>query len=297
MTSTVQDNKMNATIPDSPISDSPIGFSAVPEGYKTPPRAISAGSPPSAPLRVRRADSLVEDDSASFSNASPSDEACRCFGNRINLVLIPSVDDHKGKGILAGDFIKPDPSATMAERQTHILSELHNWLSGCIQVHARDLDIVDGDQVETADMVDDGMWPAARLHMIVKARRSEDEEGRVAAEIVYNDAATWATNICMQFLINGVETSDSMIDTAIGFVTTDKLPDGSTIVDHWDSPSVFEPLRVAEPLSLDDRIDRALEFWDIPLKLEFPIWVWTAISFWIVLYAWIVAYLVSGPTR
>jgi hypothetical protein len=294
MTSNVEDNKMNTTLTDSPIATvSPVGFSTtVPEGYRTPPRAVSATTPPAAPLRVRRAESFTGDEDT---DTSP-DAACRCLGHRMGTVarvLIPSVDDHKGKGILAGDFIKSDPSATLHERHTYILTELHRWLTGRIEVHAREVGLVDTDQVEIAD----GMWPAARLHMIVQARTMAVEDSRVAPELIYHDAATWAASICMQYLIEGVEPDNSVSDMAVGFVRDDRLPDGRTIAELWDEPSVFEPLRTAVPLSLDDRIDAALEFWDIPLKLELPIWVWVVIILWMVLYAWIVAYLVSGPVR
>lgn len=288
-----QMNNMNTILPDSPITTSPIGFApTVPEGYRTPPRAVSAGSPPNAPLRVRRADSLVGDEDT---DTSP-DADCNCYGSRVARVLIPSIDYHKGKGILAGDFIKPDPSATMNERQTHILTELHRWLSGRIQVHARDVWTDSMSQTDLMDMIDAGVWPAARLHMIVRARTTA-ADSRTAPELIYHETATWAASICMQYLIDGVDADNSVVDMAIGFVTTDKLPDGSTILEHWDAPSVFEPLRVAEPLSLDDRIDEANGIWDKPVAVELPIWGWVAVSMWVVLYAWIVAYLVGNAGR
>ena len=301
MTSLDTMNNMNNTVlPDSPITTSPIGFApTVPEGYKTPPRAVSAGAPPNAPLRVRRADSLVEE----VDDTSP-DADCSCYGSRVARVLIPSVDYHKGKGILAGDFIKPDPSATLNERQTHILTELHRWLSGRIQVHARDVWTDSMDQVAISDMIDAGMWPAARLHAIVQTRTTATSD-RTAPELVYHETATWAASVCMQYLIDGVDADNSVVDMAIGFVTTDKLPNGSTILEHWDAPSVFEPLRTAEPLSgddggvvsLDDRIEHVFGDWDKPVAVELPIWGWVTVSLWVVVYAWIVAYLVGNAGR
>jgi hypothetical protein len=217
--------------------------------------------------------------------------------------LIPSIDYHKGKGILAGDFIKPDPSATLNERQTHILTELHRWLSGRIQVHARDVWTDSMSQTDLMDMIDAGMWPAARLHMIVRARTTS-ADSRTEPELIYHETATWAASICMQYLIDGVDADNSVVDMAIGFVTTDKLPNGSTILDLWDAPSVFEPLRTAEPLSLDngvpmsldDRIEHVFGDWDKPVAVELPIWGWVAVSLWVVVYAWIVAYLVGNTS-
>lgn len=258
--------------------------------YRTPPRSISPGTPPNAPSRLRREESLSSTDS--------TDNVAR--------ILLPSFDDqivlHKGKGILAGDFIKPDPSATCKERQTHILSELHRWLSGRIQFHARDVGLVDMDKVEIADMVDDGLWPAARLHMLVEARVVNDS--REAPELIYHEMATWATSICIQYLIDceNADTDNSMVNMAIGFVRDDRLPDGRTIVELWDVPSVFEPLRTAEPLpgdvmSLDDRIDAMIDDWDKPIAVTLPIWGWVTVSLWVVLYAWIVAFLVGNSGR
>jgi hypothetical protein len=85
-----------------------------------------------------------------------------------------------------------------------------------------------------------------------------------------------------------------MEQVAIGFVTTDELPDGRTIQDLWDAPSVFEPLRAATPLSLDERIDEALSMWETPIKVEAPLWVWSIAVAWFLIYAWLVAALVDG---
>jgi hypothetical protein len=230
---------------------------------------------PPAPLRLGRAMSSFEDESGSCST--------------VPRVLIPSVDDHKGHGILAGDFIKPDPGLTLRERETHILSELNRWLEGRIQVHARAVGLASYDDDEIRDTVSLGRWPAARLHMLV----GDLPHGR-EPELVYHEKALWAAIVCMKYLLNGEAPADSAEELAIGFVTEDQLGDGSTIADYWDAPSTFEPLREAQPLSLEERIEGALGFWDIPLKLELPIWVWTALTLWVVLYAWLVAMLVSS---
>jgi hypothetical protein len=148
-------------------------------------------------------------------------------------------------------------------------------------------------QDEIMEMIDAGMWPAARLHMIVRARTTATDD-RTAPELVYHETATWAASICMQYLIDGVEADNSVVDMAIGFVTTDKLPDGSTILEHWDAPSVFEPLREAGPLSLDDRIDAAIGIWETQIKIEAPVWVWSIAVVWFLIYAWLVAALVDS---
>jgi len=205
--------------------------------------------------------------------------------------LIPSVDDHRDRGILAGDFIKPDPGLTMRERQTHILRELREWLSGRIQVHARDVELCDYDQLTLTESIDAGRWPAARLAALVKG--SVCSFIRDPAE-GYHKAAMWAVEACTKYLMEGVEDADHMEQLALGFVTTDELPDGRTIQDLWDAPSVFEPLRSAEPLSLDDRIDEALSIWGTPIKIEAPLWVWSIALVWFLIYAWLVAALVDA---
>jgi hypothetical protein len=269
-------NTMNC---DSPIDDTMPA---------TPPRQERSYTPPGAPLRLRRAVTAFDDDDLS----SPDGPCCSEGVQSGPRVLIPTVDDHRDQGILAGDFIKPDPGLTMRERQTHVLSELRHWLSGRIQVHARDVELCDYDQLTLKDSVDAGRWPAARLAALVAGgvgtfRRDPAER--------YHEAAMWAANVCARYLLDSVEPADTMEQMAIGFVTTDELPDGRTIQDLWDAPSVFEPLREAGPLSLDDRIDNALDgIWQTSVKIEAPVWVWSIAVLWFLIYAWLVAALVDG---
>jgi hypothetical protein len=192
------------------------------------------------------------------------------------------------RGILAGDFIKPDPDLTMRERQKYILAELRHWLSGRIQRDARDTEMA---QYDTTESIESGRWPAARLAALVDGgigsfRRDPAER--------YHEAAMWAVNVCARYLMDGTESADSMEQLAVGFVTVDELPDGRTIEDLWNAPSVFEPLREAEPLSLDDQIDEALSVWQTPIKIEAPLWTWTVVAAWFLAYAWLVAALVGS---
>jgi hypothetical protein len=272
-------NTMNC---DSPIDDTMPA---------TPPRQERSYTPPGAPLRLRRAMSSTDEDDLSSPESQTDVKGECCAGGGVPRVLIPTVDDHRDLGILAGDFIKPDPGLTMRERQTHILSELRHWLSGRIQVHARDVELCDYDQLTLRESVDAGRWPAARLAALVAGgvgsfRRDPAER--------YHEAAMWAANVCARYLLDSVEPADTMEQMAIGFVTTDELPDGRTIQDLWDAPSVFEPLRSAEPLSLDERIDEALSMWETPIKVEAPLWVWSIAVAWFLIYAWLVAALVDG---
>jgi hypothetical protein len=241
---------------------------------------------PPAPLRLRRA----------LSSATDSDTSPETCCNAVPRVLIPTVADHKGLGILAGDFIKPDPGLTLRERETYILDELHRWLDGRIQVHAREAGVAcTREELEGAVMT--GMWPAARLCLLVEELGGDRADGsRQVPEELYHAAAVFAEGVCQAYLVEGVEPDCAAEELAVGFVTVDRLPDGRTILDCWNAPSVFEPLRNATPLreeGLEDRIERALSFWEIPLKLEMPLWVWVALTLWVLLYAWLVAVVVS----
>jgi hypothetical protein len=241
---------------------------------------------PPAPLRLRRAMS-----SATDSDISPA-ECC----DTVPRVLIPTVADHKGLGILAGDFIKPDPGLTLRERETYILDELHRWLDGRIQVHAREAGLACSTHEELEGAVMTGLWPAARLHLLVEALGDADgTSSRQVPEELYHAAAVFAEGVCRGYFA-GEEPCGRAEELAVGFVTVDRLPDGRTILDCWNAPSTFEPLRAAAPLreeGLEDRIERALSFWDIPLKLEMPLWVWVALTLWVLLYAWLVAVVVG----
>jgi hypothetical protein len=252
----------------------------------TPERVGQLGESecPPAPLRLRRA----------MSSATDSDTSPAACCDTVPRVLIPTVADHKGLGILAGDFIKPDPGLTRSERKTYILNELHRWLDGRIQVHAREAGVACTlEEMEGAVMT--GMWPAARLCLLVEALG--DGGRRQVPEELYHAAAVYAEGVCQAYLVEGVEPDCAAEELAVGFVTVDRLPDGRTILDCWNAPSTFEPLRNAEPLQqeegLEDRIERALSFWDIPLKLEMPLWVWVALTLWVLLYAWLVAVVVG----
>jgi hypothetical protein len=144
---------------------------------------------------------------------------------------------HCGKGILAGDFIKPDPVLTAAERRVYLLEELEQWLTGRICEHALGITLTDE---ELAPYLADGTWPAARFRVIM---RSLDRDGCSVGK--------WVLGLCSDYL-QGTESDSSVSETlreqVLGFVTTDKLPSGVTIESLWDKSS-FDPLRDAPPLS------------------------------------------------
>lgn len=139
------------------------------------------------------------------------------------------------KGILASDFIKPDPELTLAERRAYLLEELDHWLTGDICESAVELSMAKK-QDELSPYLVDGAWPAARM----------------AALLQLSTAPSFAVQVCTDFLKEGkIDWTDGPSLLAVGFVTVDKLPSGKTIRDLWNQ-SPFEPLRSALPLSPQD---------------------------------------------
>ena len=144
---------------------------------------------------------------------------------------------HCGKGILAGDFIKPDPELTLAEKRVYLLEELEQWLTGRICEHALGITLTDE---ELAPYLADGSWPAARFSVLMRTLNRDGES-----------VGKWALRMCSDYL-QGTESDSSVTETlraqVLGFVTTDKLPSGVTVESLWDKSS-FDPLRDAPPLS------------------------------------------------
>lgn len=160
-------------------------------------------------------------------------------------LVIPDVSDHKGAGILPGDFIKPDPLMTQQETRRYILAELERFLTGRIQRHALQLDAITPAGLLTEEMeslVSAGRWPAARLFTLFAATPSTKH--RQDPEIHMDFVARVALETCVKYL-NGARDGSAR---ATGFVTTDLLPNGRTIASYWDH-SPFDGLRKAAPLA------------------------------------------------
>jgi hypothetical protein len=235
-------------------------------------------------------------------------------------ITIPTLDDHRGLGILAGDWIKPDPVMTRQETRTYVVAETERWLTGRICRHAQDLAIADGLTVEAE--VAEGKWPAGRLFLVANALEGTDIVPASAGgepAIWYHSVGVWAAGVCADHLC-GYEAGIPAAKLAVGFVTTDRLPCGKVIADFWDH-SPFAALRSAPPLpdtdseseeeedseseeevatvrpSLDaplDAVDDAVrEFMAKPMHLTLYGWQWTALAGGVISYLWLIAMLLS----
>lgn len=242
-------------------------------------------------------------------------------------VEIPTLD-HRGRGILAGDFvapdgsdlvartatragdfIKPDPAMTRLETRRYVVAEMRRWLTeSAIASHAREICATIAEPAEVAPLVAAGRWPAARLYLVLAALEAMPR-GLVELPRDYEErfhaAARWAADVCEDYL-HGYEAVIPAARMAVGFVTDDRLPNGETIASHWNY-SPFEALRNAPPLSEDDPpqpeeeavvpVAAAVNFLDGFLKQEFTVCFTggqlSAFALAVTAYLWLVALAVN----
>jgi hypothetical protein len=158
---------------------------------------------------------------------------------------------HRGLGILAGDFVKPDPVMTRRETRVYLLAELERWLSGRILNHVHDIALSDyADNSELEPYVTKGTWPAARLYMVLFALEMDSFAFPDGCDRL-QFAAQWAVTTCKEYLEKSVVPEEAAANLAVGFVRTDTLPGGETVESFWNY-SPFEPARSAPPLSDGD---------------------------------------------
>ena len=177
----------------------------------------------------------------------------------MNPLLIPGLEDHRGLGILAGDWIKPDPGMTNLETRRYLANETRMWLTGRLVSHARAVAAL-GAAIPDEEMdvvVSGGLWPAARLYLFQSASAlapggggGRDYEEQLIYEEQLMTAANRAADVCCAFLLNGTMPPENTVDmVALEFVRTDRLPSGRVIASFCDH-SPFEALRAAESLDL-----------------------------------------------
>jgi len=169
--------------------------------------------------------------------------------------------DHCGRGILSGDFIKPDPTFTRSETRAFLLDELRDWLTGRICDHAKEVNMILPDAEVLERHLADGTWPAARLFAVLRAIENSDTGFRLMLPDDYDErfrtAGAWAAAVCAEYL-EGRAPETAAAELATGFVRTDRLPAGRTIESFWNY-SPFEPLRSAPPLTDDPEPEEETE--------------------------------------
>ena len=166
---------------------------------------------------------------------------------------IPSLEEHRGLGILPGDFIKPDPVLTRVETRRYLLDEFERYMTGPIQSRARACFGAHLTMEEIAEEVDGGLWPAGRLYRL---RQALEEAGKLPdepVELQFDHVARWIVGVVRGYVEADVPLTESLEIEAMGFLTVDLLPADSkgkrkTIDSFWDH-SPFEALRSAPPLS------------------------------------------------
>lgn len=173
-------------------------------------------------------------------------------------------EDHYDLGILAGDFIKPDPIMTRRETQTYLLDEIHHWLTGRICEHAAEIHKAyeDGHRVDLVSYLS-GVWPAARLYVLF--RLLEKQHPQMKDGDPFRFVGEWAAKVCTGYLQGDIDEDDPTAMLAVGFVAADELPCGRTIESFWNH-SPFEALRNAPPLTDEEDEDDDDEHIYAPLE-------------------------------
>ena len=158
---------------------------------------------------------------------------------------------HKGRGILPGDFIKPDPALTRLETRNYVLTELGRWLDGDIVDHAMDIAEAGLTPDDVAIDMASGLWPAARLFSVVRALEKSHMAIHLPADTEdrFFYAARWARDVCTDHLC-GYYPGNPVAILASGFVANDLLPNGLVIEGYWNH-TPFTALRSSPPLSDD----------------------------------------------
>lgn len=147
-------------------------------------------------------------------------------------IQIPSVADHKNKGILPDYFIKPEPGMFLWEKRKYILSELERWFtSPLFHQHVKDVAILD----EAGQMCDMTNWPAAYVYSFHKKLAWDNDYAGTCVEVYER---------CVAYLRDG-GLLNSYLTRILDQCT---LSNGSTIEELWDK-SDLDGLRDAPPLS------------------------------------------------
>lgn len=231
---------------------------------------------------------------------------------------VPLVTDHIGRGIRAGDFIKPDPHDARETQRRHILRELRTWLTERLYGSARLASHTDMSEDEIRDAMAEGRgWPGGRLWLLLQEMRSAGiplPGSPADTGDCLRQAGTWAADVCERWLKYGERPVWTAETLALGFVTEDRLPNGRTIADLWPRAEDLDALRNAPPLPSEDEapiqhmdayLDTFTEAFEqfmwrpvtIQFKVDMPGWVWTALFLTVVGYFWLVAFLLSGGRR
>lgn len=301
------------------------------------PRAVlelleEAGEPPSGSAALRawwRQKEFVSrivtpPPSPRATSPEPPGAPTRPAPTRPTPLVIPTLDDHRGLGILAGDWIKPDPVLTRQETRRYVVAETERWLTGRICSHAKDIAVADPEPAAVDALVAEGKWPAGRLYLVYRGLQRGDVgdiELPMRTEEMLHVAGEWAAKVCADHL-NGYAAENPLAQLAVGFVTTDRLPCGKVIADFWDH-SPFNALRNAPPLpdtdtetptqsdtaeeaeeaalvrpSLDEQLDdigqTVSQFMVTPIRLTLLGWQWLAVFGAVLAYVWTVAFLIGG---
>lgn len=153
-------------------------------------------------------------------------------------IHIPSVEEHKGKGILPDYFIKPEPGMPLWEKRKYILSELEQWFTSPTFIqHVKDAAILD----EAGQLGDVTNWPAGIVYSYHKILALDNHIAETCVEVYER---------CVAYLRDG-GLLNSHLTRILDQCT---LNNGSTIEYLWDK-SDLDGLRDAPPLPENDSSD------------------------------------------
>ena len=201
----------------SPVSPRPVFMEPLTSTPTTPRRSVTPQECPGAPARPTMGQRL------NFDDVRPIP------------LRIPSVEDHRGKGILPDYFIKPEPGMPLWEKRRYVESELERWLtSPLFHQHVKDVAILD----EAGQMCDTNNWPAAYVYSFHKSLAWDNDYAETCTEVLER---------CLAYLRNGGVGHF----TVMGLLESCTLNNGKTIRDYWDT-SDLDGLRDAPPLPDDE---------------------------------------------